>query len=92
MDHTSLNPSNLPKTFVGVVGRGNLYFMSEREQIYSAPSAKAFETSSHLITPEGTGHKDSKKRLLLSLNRSLLLSQFDNNYIIIATTERIRNI
>ena len=91
MDRTSLNPSNLPETFAGDLQLAEeTYFMSEREQIYSASSAKA-STFEPLITPEGTGHKDGEKRLLLSLNRSLLLSQSDNNYIIIATTERIRN-
>ena len=47
MDHTSLNPSNLPETFVGDLQLAEeTYFMSEREQIYSASLAKA-STSSH---------------------------------------------
>ena len=47
MDHTSLNPSNLPETFAGDLQLAEeTYFMSEREQIYSASSAKA-STSSH---------------------------------------------
>ena len=47
MDHTSLNPSNLPETFAGNLQLAEeTYFMSEREQIYSASSAKA-STSSH---------------------------------------------